>query len=83
MKTKFLLTPVEYQEKRYETAKSLLAASIDSQLTEGMEEKQRESLIFNCIQLTELFMQEIGYFPKADKKSPDETSVRKISDLLE
>lgn len=71
----------EYFEKRYECAKEILAGAISHEKIEQMGDSsvQRQAIVFNCITLADMLMEELGY---ARKMNPDHASVRNLKDLL-
>ena len=79
---KIEISQQEYHQKRYEISKEVLSGVITQEKLDSLGEvKQQESLIFNCINLADVLMKELGYFYK-DASNPDETSVRNLNDLL-
>jgi hypothetical protein len=70
----------QFQQKRYEIAKGVLASVYTSISIEALiEAKQRDSVIFNCIQISDMLMSELGYYP-LHKKS--DKTVHNLSELL-
>jgi hypothetical protein len=64
MADKKLITvdPLEYQKKRYEISKDILASNFSNGGVQEMTEiKQREAAIFNCVQLADMLLLELGY----------------------
>ena len=80
---RFELSAKEYQQKRYEISKDILASvlSVDY-LEKGVEFKRRINLIFNCMQVANNLMDELGYHVQG-KKTDEGTSVRKLQDILD
>lgn len=70
----------EFFEKRYECAKEILAGAITHEKIDTMGDSiQRQALVFNCISIADLLMEELGY---QRKMNPDHASVRNLKDLL-
>ncbi len=87
----FEIDPSEYMQKRYEIAKEIIASYYTGISTEKLiEAKQRDSVIFNCIQIADMLLTELGYTTESEeeeievpvKKGPAEKSVHKLSELL-
>jgi hypothetical protein len=80
---KFELSAKDYQEKKYEISKEILASvlSVDY-LEKGVEFKRRINLIFNCILVANNLMDELGYYVQG-KKTDEGTSIRKLQDILD
>ncbi len=80
---KFELTPEQYQEKKYEISKDILASVLTVEYLEnGVEFKRRANLIFNCILVANNLMEELGYNVKG-AKTDEGTSVRRLKDIFE
>jgi len=82
----------EYQQKRYEISKEMLAAIYNRMSIEDLiEAKQRDSIIFNCIQIADMLLGDLGYAPQSQVQTSTQTparsgsgekSVHKLADLL-
>jgi HEPN domain-containing protein len=74
------IDPQEYEQKRYEIAKDILASTYAGVKAEDLiEAKQRESLIFNCIQIGDMLLKELGYFAQEENA---EMSIHNLSTIL-
>jgi hypothetical protein len=79
-KTRHGIDPQHFQQKRYEIAKELLASIYTGMSIEALiEAKQRDSVIFNCIQLSDMLMSELGYV--SQMKMGDKT-VHNLAEIL-
>lgn len=73
----------EFYEKRYDLAKSIIANVVTKENIDSLNEaKLQASLIFNCISLSDALLKELGYFYKSKIAHKDETSIHKLTDLL-
>ncbi len=74
------LAPKDYQQKRYEAAKDLLAAALPrlEQFNAIGDDRQLESIVANCVFLADHLLGELGYY----KHDPSKSSVHNIKDIL-
>jgi hypothetical protein len=77
---KIEISDQEYFEKRYQVAKDLLCGAITNEQLDSSETKKQESLLFNCIFLSDMLLKELGYF--CNSTSEERTGVHNLSDLL-
>ncbi|MBY0413642.1 MAG: hypothetical protein K2Q18_05735 [Bdellovibrionales bacterium] len=83
MSEKFEISAQEYQEKKYQISKDILASVLTHEyLEKGVEFKRRVNLIFNCILVANNLMDELGYHVKGNK-TDEGTSIRKLQDILD
>lgn len=80
------IDPAEYQQKRYEISKDLLSSYYASISIERLiDDKQRDSVIFNCIQLADMLMSDLGYVAQSKintNAKGNERSIHNLSDFL-
>jgi hypothetical protein len=86
MSKTFEVTTEEYQQKKFEVAKTLLPSMADKQ-TEAflIDKRKRGSLIFNCVAISEHLMQELGYQVKGKSAVDDDeerTVIRNLGEML-
>jgi hypothetical protein len=99
-KPQVYIPPSEYQQKRYETARDIIASvATADKISTIAEDKQRDSLIFNCILLADALLEELGYYTAAEgvsspppaareaapkaPPSPDKTTVRSLKSIID
>lgn len=87
---KFKISLELYQQKRYEVAKDILASVMNRESLDA-DPKQRENILYHCVQLADGLMEEIGYFtehkdlPAATAKSEvlkEQSKIHKLKDIL-
>ncbi len=82
-KEKIELTKEQYNQKKYEISKDILASVLTVEYLEnGVEFKRRDNLIFNCLLVTKNLMDELGYTLQG-AKTDEGSTVRKLSDIFE
>lgn len=73
------IDPREYQQKRYEISKDLLTSYYTSISIERLiDDKQRDSVIFNCIQLADMLMNDLGYVAQASASASSSTKTNSV-----
>lgn len=73
----------EFQEKRYQISKDILASVLTAEaLEKGVDIKRRVNLIFNCILVANTLMDELGYYIQGPK-TEEGSRMRKLQDILE
>jgi hypothetical protein len=82
----FEISDKEYQEKKFEVAKTLLPAMTDKQ-TEAflIDKRKRGSLIFNCVAISDHLLQELGYQIKGKSSvdgDQDKVGIRNLNEML-
>lgn len=81
LKNRIEIGDKEYYEKRYEVSKEILAGAITHEKIDTMGDTiQRQSLVFNCIAIADILLEELGY---TRKMSSDHASIRNLKDLLQ
>jgi hypothetical protein len=77
------ITSKEFQQKRYEISKDILASVLTAEaLEKGVDIKRRVNLIFNCILVANTLMGELGYHV-AGAKTDEGSRMRNLKDILE
>ncbi len=68
----------EYQQKRFELVKDLVAAVCSKESLDLFNElKQRESIVYNCMLMADTILKEMGY-----RVVQDSTSIRSLQSIL-
>lgn len=81
MKPRISITPKDYQDKRFEASKELLASALNKldNFNAIGDDKRLESMVSNCIFLADTLLNELGYV----SREKDQSKVHSIQSLLD
>lgn len=74
-------TPDQYNQMRFEASKDILASVLSTELLNKMvEQKQRESLAYMCIQMGDALLSALNFHPR---DIPKDGTVHDITQLMQ